>query len=303
MDVGELQRQFASAKFLSFDEVNGLVRVHVETSHATATIYLQGAHLTSFRPAGQAEVIFLSRKSDLAPGKPLRGGIPVVFPWFATDSKKDRIDGHPGPSHGFARTQDWTLKSAVLVGSDVELMFELGPTAVSRSMGFDRFRLELVFTIGRALTLGLTVTNDDDKPLFFEEAFHSYYHVTDIHEATVEGLEQTSYIDKTDGMKVKPAEGRPIHFTQMVDGVYNNTTGKCMVHDRTVNRRIHVRKENSNSTVVFNPWKELPDLGPWEWHEMVAVETANVGSNAITLAPGAMHTMRARISVTKRVAS
>ena len=299
MDVGELQRQFASAKFLSFDEVNGLVRVHVATSHATATIYLQGAHLTSFRPAGQAEVIFLSRKSDLAPGKPLRGGIPVVFPWFATDSKKDRIDGHPGPSHGFARTQDWTLKSAVLVGSDVEVKFELGPTAVSRSMGFDRFGVELEFTVGRTLTLAMTVMNEDEKPLMFEEAFHSYYHVTDIHEVTVDGLEITSFIDKTDGMKVKPPAGAPIHFTQMVDRVYNDTAATCTIHDGTVKRRITVRKEGSNSTVVFNPWKELPDLGPWEWHEMCAVETANVGANAVTLAPGGKHTMRAIVSVEK----
>ena len=299
MDVKELQRHFATAKFLSFDEANGLVRVQVATSHATATIYLQGAHLTAFQPAGEAGVIFLSRKSDLAPGKPLRGGIPVVFPWFATDSKKDRIDGHPGPSHGFARTQEWTLKSAVATGPDVEVKFELGPTDVSRSMGFDRFRLELAFTVGRTLTLAMTVVNEDEKPLFFEEAFHSYFHVTDIHEATLDGLEPTSFIDKTDGFKVKPPAGMPLHFTQFTDRVYNDTVATCTIHDGTVKRRIVVRKEGSNSTVVFNPWKEMPDLGPWEWHEMVAVETANVGSNAITLAPGGKHTMRAIVLVEK----
>jgi glucose-6-phosphate 1-epimerase len=299
MDIASLQHQFASSRFLTFDENNGLVRISVKTPQATATIYQQGAHLTAFQPTGQAPVIFLSRKSDLTPGKPLRGGIPIVFPWFATDSKPDRIDGHPGPSHGFARTQDWTLRSANQQHDDVVLTFDLGPTAISRSMGFDRFQLSLVFTIGRTLTLALTVTNTDTKPLTFEEAFHTYYHVTDIHEVTVDGLEPTPYIDKTDNFKVKPPANAPLHFTQFTDRVYNDTAAPCTIHDGAVKRRIFVRKTNSNSTVVFNPWKELPDLGPWEWHEMAAVETANVGSNSIALAPAAAHTMSATISVEK----
>jgi glucose-6-phosphate 1-epimerase len=299
MDLASLQQQFAKADFLTFDEQNGLIRAHVKTSYAAATIYVQGAHLTAWQPVAQQPVIFLSRKSDLAPGKPIRGGIPVVFPWFAQDSKLDRIDGHPGPMHGFARIQNWTLSSAVRSQKDVVLTFDLGSTNMSRTLGFDHFRLALAFTIGRTLTLSLTVTNDDTKPLTFEEAFHSYYSVTDIHEVAVAGLEPTSFIDKTDEMKLRPAANAPITFTRKVDRVYPDTNAACTIHDGTVKRRIVVRKTNSNATVVFNPWGELPDLGPWEWHEMVAVETANVGTNSVTLAAGVSHTMTAVISVEK----
>jgi len=298
-DLASLQHRFAATNFLSFDQQGSLVRVHVTTRQATATIYLQGAHLTAWQPASQQPVIFLSRKSDFLPGKPIRGGIPIAFPWFAADSKPDRIDGHPGPLHGFARVSEWTLSSAVRSGDNAMLMFNLDPNDLSRSLGFAQFNLKMVFTIGPTLTLAMTVTNTGDKPLPFEEAFHSYFAVTDIHEVTVTGLEHTGFIDKTDNMKRNPAAGAPLTFTKFTDRVYNNTAATCTIRDGTVKRRIVIRKENSNTTVVFNPWKELPDLGPWEWHEMVAVETANTAKNAITLASGANHTMRATISVEK----
>jgi glucose-6-phosphate 1-epimerase len=298
-NLASLQRRFAAINFLTFDQQGELVRAHVATRHATATIYLQGAHLTAWQPASQEPVIFLSRKSEFLPGKPIRGGIPIAFPWFAIDSKPDRIDGHPGPSHGFARLSEWTLSTAVRSGEDAVLTFELGPNDLSRSLGFAHFHLKMVFTIGPTLALAMTVTNDNDKPLVFEEAFHSYYAVTDIHEVTVSGLEPTSYIDKTDNMKRVPAANAPLTFTRFTDRVYNNTTATCTIHDGTVKRRIVIRKESSNTTVVWNPWNELPDLGPWEWHEMVAVETANTAESAVTLAPSASHTMRANISVEK----
>ena len=69
----------------------------------------------------------------------------------------------------------------------------------------------------------MTVTNNDDKPLRFEEAFHSYYAVTDIHEVSITGLEPTSYVDKTDNMKRNPAANAPLTFTRFTDRVYNNT--------------------------------------------------------------------------------
>src|SRR5271170_6766000 len=135
MDTASLQRRFAAAHFLSIDEHNGLTCVHVKTGAAEASIYLQGAHLTAWQPAGFEPAILLSHKSDFAAGKPIRGGIPIAFPWFAGDRKKDRIDGHPGPSHGFARIQDWSLEAVKRDGETVKLAFTQGPTAMSRSMG------------------------------------------------------------------------------------------------------------------------------------------------------------------------
>jgi glucose-6-phosphate 1-epimerase len=202
MDLTQLNEHFAIPGVLHFDQHNGLARAVVTAPQASAAIYLQGAHLTHWQPTGQQPVLFLSRKSDFAPGKPIRGGVPIAFPWFATDSKADRYQGKPGPSHGFARIQEWTPSFAALAGDDLHLTFTLAPSELSRQMGFDRFRLAFELMIGRTLTMKLAVANDADTPLVFEEALHTYFAVVDVHETTVTGLEPTSYIDKTDNFRL-----------------------------------------------------------------------------------------------------
>jgi glucose-6-phosphate 1-epimerase len=164
-------------------------------------------------------------------------------------------------------------------------------------MGFDHFRVAFQLTIGRSLTMQLTVANAAAAPIVFEEAMHTYFAVVDVHEATVTGLEPTPFIDKTDNMREKPAANAPLTFTAFTDRIYPNTTATCVIHDGAGRRNITVAKMNSNTTVVFNPWKEMPDMGPDEWHEMLCVETVNAAANAVTLASGKTHTMQAHITV------
>ena len=298
MDAAALTQRF-KVQGVTFDEANGLTRVHMATKAATATVYIQGAHLTAWQPAGFEPAIMLSHKSDFAAGKPIRGGIPIAFPWFAGDRKRDRIDGHPGPSHGFARIQDWTLESVAREGETAKLVFTLGPTAMSRSMGYDNFMVKLEFSIGRELMMAMTVTNTGQEPMGYEQAFHTYYEVADIHEVAVSGLEPTSFIDKTDAMKVKPAEHEPIRFTRTLDRMYNHTTADITIHDVAGRRKILLHKTGSNTTVVWNPWAPLPDLGEWDWHSMCAVETVNAGDDAITLAPGESKVMTKHVTLSK----
>jgi glucose-6-phosphate 1-epimerase len=302
MTFAELNEHFGIPGALAFHQIpSGLIVAEITTTAATATIYLQGAHVALWQPQGFEPVLFMSRKSDLEPGKPIRGGVPLAFPWFALDSKQDRVDGKPGPSHGFARIQDWTVSFAAMAGDDLHLIFTLGPTAMSRSMGFDNFRLAFDVTIGRSLTMRLTVANDAPHdapaPLIFEEAMHTYFHVADVHEVKVTGLEPTAFIDKTDNFIVKPAAHAPLGFTGTTDRVYANTAAPLTIHDPLAKRRIVNTKTNSNTTVVFNPWREMPDLAGEDWQEMVCVETVNAGANKVTLAPGKAHTMEAHITV------
>jgi glucose-6-phosphate 1-epimerase len=296
LDLNLLNEHFAIPGVLSFHATaSGLAYASVTAPNATATVYLQGAHLSAWQPNGQKSVLFLSRKSDLLPGKPIRGGVPIAFPWFA-----NRHDGKTGPSHGFARVQDWTLAFAAMAGDDLHLTFTLAPTEMSRTFGFDNFRLVYQLTIGRTLTMHLTVANDASTPLVFEEALHTYYAITDIHEITVTGLEGVTYLDKVDNFKPKVQQGA-ITITEQTDRVYLNTTGACIIHDTLGKRLIHVEKTGSNTTVVWNPWEtgaqKLADLDPTEWHEFVAVETVNAAANTITLAPKATHVMQAHITV------
>jgi glucose-6-phosphate 1-epimerase len=296
LDLTQLNEHFAIPGILSFHETAaGLAYASVTAPNATATVYLQGAHLSAWQPSGRKPVLFLSRKSDLLPGKPIRGGVPIAFPWFA-----NRHDGKPGPSHGFARVQEWTLVFAAMAGGDLHLTFTFAPTEMSRTFGFDNFRLAYQLTIGRTLTMQLTVANDASTPLVFEEALHTYYAITDIHEITVTGLDSVTYLDKVDDFKPKVQQGA-ITITQQTDRVYLNTTGPCVIHDTPGKRRIHVEKTGSSTTVVWNPWEtgaqKLADLDPTEWHEFVAVETVNAAANTITLASKATHVMQAHVTL------
>src|SRR6202051_2293499 len=99
LDITQLNAHFGLPGVLAFHSTpSGLIYAGITTPHAPATVYLQGAHLTAWQPTGQQPAIFVSRKSDFAPGKPIRGGVPIVFTWFANPH-----DGKQGPSHGFQR--------------------------------------------------------------------------------------------------------------------------------------------------------------------------------------------------------
>src|SRR5271170_962424 len=240
MDLAQLNEHFGLPGVLAFDATaSGLIKAEITTPQAKATVYLQGAHLTAWEPAGQQPVIFTSRKTELTPGKAIRGGIPVCFPWFAA-----RHDGKTGPSHGFGRIQDWTLAFAALAGDDLHLTFTLGPTDISRGLGFDHFRLAYQLIIGRTLSMQLTVANDSPSPLIFEEALHTYYEVADVHEVRITGLEGVTYLEKNEHMQAKQQDGA-ITMTGPTDRGYLNTTATCVIHDAAAKRRIIVEKTNS----------------------------------------------------------
>jgi glucose-6-phosphate 1-epimerase len=171
---------------------------------------------------------------------------------------------------------------------------------LSRSLGYDQFRLVYQLSIGRALTVKLTVANDADTPLVFEEAMHTYYSIADICEARVTGLEGTSYLDKMEKMRERVQDG-VIAITGPTDRIYLNTAATCVLHDPIGRRRITVGKANSKTTVIWNPWEsgalKLTDLDPNEWRVFLAIETVNAAANEVTLAPGATHTMQAHINV------
>ena len=320
-DIAELQNKFAIPGVLGFERTaSGLVVARVTAPAAEATICLQGAQVTHWKPAGEAPAIFLSQRAEFVPGKTIRGGVPIVFPWFA-----DRHDGKTGPQHGFARISEWELAFAAMAGDELHLAFTLAPNELSRSLGYDHFKLGYRVGIGRKLTLELSVQNDsgnggargggpaaatakadqaaEGAPLVFEEALHTYYAVADARQVEIDGLGGKTYIDKVDGFKRKVQPPGAFRFEGRTDRPYLNTTATCVLHDPAGGRKFWVAKSGSNSTVVWNPWKEftatMADMEPDAWLHMTAIETANVADNAIALKPGETHTMRADISIEK----
>jgi glucose-6-phosphate 1-epimerase len=185
--------------------------------------------------------------------------------------------------------------------SRLEVTLGLASSDATRKLFDADFRLRFRVTIGPELEMELEAWNETQAPFTFEEALHTYLTVRDVQEASVLGLKDTMYIDKTDGFKRKLQGAEPLRISKETDQVHLNTRAACTVWDPVWNRRIIIEKGGSNSTVIWDPWseksKDMFDMEPDGWKQMICVETANAAENAILLAPGASHKMTARIRV------
>jgi len=273
----------------------GLKRLVIQSMQAEAEIYLHGAHVTRFQPNGQKPVLFMSAKSMFEPGKPIRGGVPICFPWFGA-----RQDGQPGSPHGFARLIEWELVSAEQASDGiVEARLRLVSSEATRVMWDGEFEAEYRVRIGSTLGLELYVKNTGDQPLRIEEALHTYLAVSDARQVSIEGLAGSTYLNTVAPPRTETQDAAPIRITAETDRIYFNTQVTCLAHDPGWQRRLVVEKTGSNATVVWNPWiakaKAMPDFGDDEWPFMLCIETCNVRENAVTIAAGQSHIMGATI--------
>jgi glucose-6-phosphate 1-epimerase len=260
-------------------------RVEVASPLASGEIYLQGAHVTAYAPRGGAPVLFLSRQSRFERAAPIRGGIPLAFPWFG------RRAGEPdAPLHGLARVVPWNLDAATVDPAGVvDLTFGLASLADPRwpAGAVLRYRVAL----GRELALALEVENRGPTPIVFEEVLHTYLAVADVAQISIAGLEGAAYLDEADGFARKRQGPAPLVVRGETDRVYDDTDAPCVVWDPVGRRRVEVATAGSETTVVWNPGaaRALPDLGADEWPRFVCVESGNVGARVVTLAARARH--------------
>jgi glucose-6-phosphate 1-epimerase len=292
----QLNEQFGGDRVRFEEATNGLVRAIITTPNAQGEVYLHGAHLTHFQPAGQAPLLFLSNQSHFAPDKPIRGGVPICFPWFGP-----RQGDASAPMHGLARLLEWEVESVETKEDVIELVLSLSPPTAPHP-GWPTCALRFIIQVGQSLQLQLEVTNTGASPFAFEEALHTYFQVGDAQQIEIAGLAEARYLDKTDGLREKTQLGaRALRINEETDQVYLNHTQACVILDPVLRRKIHITKENSQATVVWNPWIQkaaaLPDFGDDEWTKMVCIETCNVNNCEVEVQPGQSHIMTAKIEV------
>src|SRR5262245_6922342 len=275
----------------------GLERARIDSARAEAHIYLQGATVTHFQPRGAAPVLFLSSRATWAAGRAIRGGVPLIFPWFGAHAINPAA-----PMHGFARTRAWRLLTSQMIDGSAAVELGLEDDGASRASAWPHvFQLRYRVSVGDTLGLALEVINTSSRAFQFEAALHTYLTVGDVRAVAITGLENTTYIDKVDGMTHKRQGAEPLRLTGETDRVFVGTRSRCVVADRVLARRLTIDKSGSATTVVWNPWSVkavgIADLEPDDWRRMVCVETANTADDAVTLAPGQRHVMTATIRV------
>jgi D-hexose-6-phosphate mutarotase len=257
-----------------------LPKVNITCDWSMAEIYLHGAHVTHFQKNGEAPVLFMSEASRFQHDSPIRGGIPVIFPWFGSR------DGHP--AHGFARLLDWELTKASENNGSVTVHFTMPQCAAAAE--FPAFSVEYIVTVAQTLTCELLITNKSQQNFTFEDCLHTYFRIGDIDQISVTGLKGVAYLDQMEEFARKKETNDEIKITCETDRIYLDTESAVEINDANLKRRIHIVKSGSRSTVLWNPWieksKRMADFGDDEFHKMVCVESCNVSENKRTLAPG-----------------
>jgi glucose-6-phosphate 1-epimerase len=286
IDIDELDDKFSIEGEVGFAELEeDLVFIMVSNKHADAEICLYGAHVTSFKPRGNMDLLWMSPESSFEEGKPIRGGIPVCFPWFGphkTDSDK--------PQHGFGRLMYWDVVSTS-TNSSAESVIKLQLVSSDETKAYwpYDFVAEMTFVVGKKLTVALKVTNTSGEPFDYTCALHTYYSLSAIDSISIEGLQGVTYYNQLTGENGVQEEEK-LEITEALTRHYLNTETPVIIDDSAFRRRIKVDKAGSKVTTVWNPGAEtcanigdLPDDG---YETFVCVEATNAFDFPISIAPG-----------------
>ena len=300
MDIAELNRRFGIDGQLAFEAGPGdLVQAVVTSPKAHATISTYAGQVLSFRPtSAKDDLLFVSAKAYRQAGKAIKGGIPICWPWFGSDP-----NGKGGPGHGMARTSQWQVTgSRQLDNGDIELKLGFAIEPGAYEYWSLPLSLELVVTVGEALSLEMLTSNDSDAEVQLTQGFHSYFAVGDIAKVGVNGLDGVAYIDKLNESAEEIQSGR-VEISGEADRIYHGRIGELTIDDASLGRRILIQHEGSASAVVWNPWidtaRAMADLDDRDYERFVCVETVNAGPDLVSLPAGE----QARISVNYRIES
>ncbi len=293
----KLNQSFGIQGQLSFrDAGDGFIVMDIQNDQCVASVALQGAHVMTWQPKDEAPVIWMSPVAKLAAAKSIRGGVPICWPWFGPHVSDSNL-----PAHGFARTSAWdVISTSKLENGACQISFCLQHQP-NTSWPYAT-RVEMHMMIGAELEMTLQTYNLSDSPMVIGQALHTYFCVDDVRNIVIHGLEDCDYIDKVSGSVRKQQQGS-IVVAEEVDRIYLDQGQDVVIEDFNLQRRIHIHKENSHATIVWNPWlekcKSMGDFGADDGYlGMVCVESANADEDVVTLAVGDTHRLSVRYSLT-----
>lgn len=291
-----LTARFASPGRLAFVATpSGLIAAEITTELCRGRVFLQGAHVTDYQPAGQAPLLWVSSASLYQPGKAIRGGIPVCWPWFG-----NHPDDPAKPAHGFARTVLWRLL-AVHDEADGAIALTLGLEDSPQTLALwpHPFALTLTITFGATLRLALSMENRDVMPVSISCALHTYFQVADWRTCRLHGLDGTRYLDKTAAFAEEVQNG-PVICIGETDRIYLRPDAACRIESPDRGREIMLRQQGSTATVVWNPGPEkaaiMADMADGEYRRMLCAETAIAPQASLLLAPQERHILESLMS-------
>jgi glucose-6-phosphate 1-epimerase len=233
---------------------------------ACALITLFGAHLVSWTTPDGAEQLFCSQRSALDGSRPIRGGVPVIFPQF----------NERGPilRHGFARVSKWRVADNGEADGAAYMVLELTPADLAPERAAEwphPFGLRLRVAIGgQQLTMTLEVANTGAAPFNFSAALHTYHQVHAVDAVRIDGVQDAT-----------------LSIGAALDAIYTDVAATVTLHDGE--REVVSTQQGFTDAVVWNPGAAasaaMADMAPEEYRQFVCIEPAVIAP--ISLAAGA----------------
>lgn len=237
------------------------------------------------------DVLWTASQPKYADGQPVRGGVPLVFPWFGDHPADAKL-----PAHGFARNRTWQLVHA---NETPEVVLQLGDDDATRAMWPHAFRLRLSVVLGSRLRLGLSIENTGTAPFRCEQALHTYFGVGDIATASVHGLEASPHTEHAAAPETGWDPRQPLRFRAETDRIFQRVPERLELRAPLLSRTVVLQTTGAASAIVWNPWPaktaKLSQMAADDWQRFCCIESANVREAAVELAPGASHTLTLRL--------
>lgn len=271
-----------------------VILTHPREPTTKVSILKYGATVISWENKGK-EQLWLSEAAKLDGSKPVRGGIPLVFPIFG----KQKNEEHPTyklPQHGFARNSTWEFLGQTSE-NPLTVQFGLGPENANKEIynlwneGKNNFTLILSIELGDDhLKTNIEVENNGDEAFDFNWLFHTYLKVPDVTDCLVTNLIDQKCYDQllaTEYMEKSPM----VCFNEEFDRIYKKIdTDKIFQVVELGKVLINVQRENLPDSVVWNPWIEksngMADFEPKNGYlNMLCIEPGHV-SDFVTLKNG-----------------
>ena len=268
--------------------------LHICNRYAECSVYLYGAHIASFKPRDNKELLWLSPYSQFSEGTPIRGGIPICFPWFSKHRTMDNL-----PLHGFVRTRFWNLESAEdLPDGRTKIVLNTESQEPLPDSWPYHFRLTITIIVGEKLEIALVIQNLENRPIVCEDGFHTYFKVENPQKCQVKGLDSIDYIDRTKG-EIRKKQNGPAYFEGEMVHAFIHAPQRLELVDLVDHRRICIEQENMDSTVLWNPGEYASAANPeilGTWNQFVCIESTNCMDCQLNIPPLGSHYSILRLS-------
>jgi glucose-6-phosphate 1-epimerase len=266
----------------------GLTMIEIRNDLASALISPHGGQILSYRPAEEtSDLLFLSERAHFGPGKAIKGGIPICWPWFGQDPESKGRQ-----AHGFVRSLPWTIVStATLPNGATRVALGIEDDLKTRVLWPYHFNLVVEITVGATLSVELITRNAGHPPFLITQGLHAYFRINDATRVQVLGLDGCRYIDKAVGGKDSVIlQKGPVTVSREVNRIYEQVPPDLVLEDPSLGRRIRIASRHSATCVVWNPWvdtaRAMDDLDDEDYRVMLCVETVNTASEVIEVPGG-----------------